>query len=87
MARGMLKGDPLLEQIAMRHGAGVEQVALAFEMHKGLIAIPTSGRPDHIRSNFAATKLSLSSEEMVAIEAIDRGNRVIDPEWGPIWDQ
>jgi 2,5-diketo-D-gluconate reductase B len=87
IARGMLVGDPVLEPIAVRHNASVEQVALAFEMQKGLIAIPTSGRADRIRSNFAAANLTLSSDEMAAIEAIDRGKRVIDPAWGPKWDQ
>jgi len=87
IARGALAGDPVIEPIAAHHSATVEQVALAFEMQKGLIAIPTSSRPERIRSNFEATRLTLSANEMAAIETIDRGHRVIDPGWGPVWDR
>lgn len=87
IARGTLAGDPVLEPIATRHQATVEQVALAFEMQKGLIAIPTSGKAERIRSNFKATALVLSTDEMAAIETIDRKQRVIAPAWGPKWDE
>jgi 2,5-diketo-D-gluconate reductase B len=86
IARGTLAGDPVLTPIATRHEATVEQVALAFEMQKGLIAIPTSGKAERIRSNFQSTRLTLSVEEIAAIETIDRKQRVIAPEWGPAWD-
>ena len=44
IARGRLAGDPVLEPIARRHDASVEQVALAFEMQQGLIVIPPPAR-------------------------------------------
>jgi 2,5-diketo-D-gluconate reductase B len=86
IARGTLRGDPALERIAAIHEATVEQVALAFEFATGLIAIPTSGRAERIKSNFAATRLTLTPAEIAEIETIDRGIRAIDPEWGPKWD-
>ena len=86
IARGALRGDPVLEAIAARHDASVEQIALAFEFAKGYCAIPTSGKPERIRSNFQASKLTLSVEEVAAIETVDRNLRVINPDWGPKWD-
>jgi 2,5-diketo-D-gluconate reductase B len=86
IARGRLAGDPVLERIARRHDAAVEQVALAFAMQQGHVVIPTSGRPERIRSNYAAVHLQLHPEEMAEIETLDRGERVIDPSWGPAWD-
>lgn len=86
IARGILGGVPVMAEIAARHGATPEQVALAFEFAKGYIAIPTSGRADRIRSNYLATQLRLSDAEIAAIETLDRGQRVIDPAWGPDWD-
>jgi 2,5-diketo-D-gluconate reductase B len=59
---------------------------LAFEFAKGYIAIPTSGKAERIRSNFEATKLMLTEDEIRTIEGVDRGQRVIDPDWGPDWD-
>lgn len=86
IARGTLGEVAVLADIAARHDATVEQVALAFEFAKGYIAIPTSSRADRIRSNFLATRLMLSAAEIVAIEGVDRGLRIIDPAWGPQWD-
>lgn len=86
IAHGTLDGDPVLERIARRLGATVAQVALAFELHKGYAAIPTSGRPERIRENFAAQEVRLSAEDMRLIETTDRGARRIDPVWSPAWD-
>ncbi|KKB79237.1 aldo/keto reductase [Devosia soli] len=86
IARGILGEVPEIAEIAARHGATPEQVALAFEFTKGYIAIPTSGKAERIRSNFKATRLTLSDEDIRTIESVDRAQRVIDPDWGPEWD-
>ena len=86
IARGILGDVPVIAEVAARHAATPEQVALAFEFAKGYIAIPTSSRADRIRSNYLATELVLSDADIAAIEAVDRGQRVIDPAWGPDWD-
>jgi len=86
IARGVLGDVPEIAEIAAAHGSTPEQVALAFEFAKGYIAIPTSSRPDRIRSNYQATTLTLSAADIAAIESVDRGQRVIDPPWGPEWD-
>jgi 2,5-diketo-D-gluconate reductase B len=86
IARGILGDVPEIAEIARRLDATPEQVALAFELAKGYIAIPTSSKAERIRSNFEATRLTLSAEDMRVIETVDRGQRVIDPDWGPDWD-
>jgi 2,5-diketo-D-gluconate reductase B len=86
IAKGRLRGDPVLEAIASECGASVEQVAIAFELAKGYASIPTSGRPDRIRSNYAAKDLVLTAEQVARIELIDRHERSVDPDWGPEWD-
>lgn len=86
IARGILGEVPVIAEIAARHEATPEQVALAFEFAKGYIAIPTSSKADRIRSNYQATKLTLTEADIKAIETVDRGQRVIDPAWGPDWD-
>ncbi len=72
--------------IARRHGASVEQVALAFELAKGYAAIPTSGKADRIRANLRGLELRLSDDDLTRIEALDRNERSIAPDWGPAWD-
>lgn len=86
IAQGRVSGHPVLAPIARHHNATEEQIAIAYELGKGYAAIPTSGRPERIRSNFAATALRLTQEEVAAIDDIPPGPRTIDPDWGPAWD-
>lgn len=86
ISKGRLASDPVLKDIAARHGATVEQVALAWEMAKGYCAIPTSGNAGRIRTNYGALEVELTPEDVTAIEALDRKQRHIDPDWGPEWD-
>lgn len=86
IAHGTLGDDPVLQRIAKTHGASVAQIALAFELAKGHAVIPTSGKPERIRENFASQTISLSPAELAEIETIDQGRRRINPDWGPDWD-
>ncbi len=86
IARGMLSNEPVLLSIGEKYGATPEQIAIAFELAKGYAAIPTSGQPERIRSNFKASSIMLTPDEVARIETIDRNHRVVDPDWGPKWD-
>jgi 2,5-diketo-D-gluconate reductase B len=86
IAHGRLSEDAVLAEIAAGHGASVEQVAIAFELAKGYAAIPTSGKVERIRANFAALKVNLGADEIARIETLDRNQRAIAPDWGPDWD-
>lgn len=86
IAHGRLGEDPVLVEMAESHSATPEQLALAFELAKGYAAIPTSGKAERIRSNFAAQQLKLTPEDIALIENRDRNLRAIAPDWGPDWD-
>lgn len=86
IAHGRLGEDSVLVDMANRYSATPEQLALAFELAKGYAAIPTSGKVERIRSNFASLQLSLTPEDMALIETRDRNLRAIAPDWGPDWD-
>jgi 2,5-diketo-D-gluconate reductase B len=87
LARGRCSGDPVIEQIATRHGATPHQIALAYSLNQGLIVIPTSSRHERIRENFEAKDIVLSADELAAIAGRDKAERQINPAWGPAWDQ
>lgn len=70
-----LLGDPVISQIAAAHGVSSAQVILRWNLQKGVIVIPGSGNPDHIRENTELYDFSLSEEEMAAINALDRGEK------------
>lgn len=86
IAQGRVSGHAVLAPIARRHDATEEQIAIAYELAKGYAAIPTSGQAGRIRSNFAATTLRLTPQELAAIDGIVPGARSINPDWGPAWD-
>jgi 2,5-diketo-D-gluconate reductase B len=86
LARGACADDPTMEAIAKAHGATPHQVALAFSLAQGHVVIPTSGKPERVRENFAAASVDLSAAEVAAIEKLDRNGRQINPVWSPKWD-
>ena len=86
IAHGRLGDDAVLVDLAERYDSSPEQLALAFELAKGYAAIPTSGKPERIVSNFSAQRLQLSPEDIALIETRDRNLRAIAPDWGPDWD-
>jgi diketogulonate reductase-like aldo/keto reductase len=61
-------GGRLLAEIASRHDATAEQVALAFLIRDpGVFAIPKAARTEHVLANAGAADLALSREELDAI--------------------
>jgi 2,5-diketo-D-gluconate reductase B len=87
LARGLVMQDPVLQKIARQHGATVAQVALAWAMQLGYAVIPASSRRVNLQSNLEALRLRLTDADMVEIAALDRGERLINPEeLAPEWD-
>jgi 2,5-diketo-D-gluconate reductase B len=86
LARGAVVGDTVLEEIGRTHGASGEQIALAFLMAKGLIVIPSSAKKDRIASNFDARKIKLRAAEVKRIEGLEKGMRLVNGDWCPVWD-
>ncbi|PPS63909.1 aldo/keto reductase [Pseudomonas sp. BRM28] len=66
---GRLLKNATLNQIAERHGATAAQVALAWVTREdGVIAIPKAVDKRHVQLNAAAASLTLSSEDLRAID-------------------
>jgi 2,5-diketo-D-gluconate reductase B len=86
IARGKLAGDPVLEPLAKSKNCSVEQLALAYNMARGLSVIPASANPDRLKTNFAAQALELTEADMAIIGGVERGTRYIDFDWAPQWD-
>lgn len=84
---GKVLHDPLIQQIAQRHGATPAQVALAWAMQLGYAVIPSSTRRENLASNLKAADLRLSEPDMADIAGLDRGERLVDPaSLAPAWD-
>ncbi|MEZ5668942.1 MAG: aldo/keto reductase [Alphaproteobacteria bacterium] len=86
LVKGQAEREPALAPIAARHGVAPAAVALAFLMAEGHAVIPASANAAHLRANFAATAVRLSPDEIDTIRGLDRGDRRINPEKSPAWD-
>jgi 2,5-diketo-D-gluconate reductase A len=79
LGRGRLFEDPVLGDIAARHGKSPAQVMIRWQLQEGLVAIPKSADPARIASNFDVFDFSLGAEDMARIDALD------DPESGKMF--
>ena len=70
LAQGRLGRNRALENVARRHACSPERVALAWTIRReGVVAIPMSSNPDHVRDNAAAATLRLTEEDLAGLDA------------------
>jgi len=87
LAKGAVTSEPVIVQIASRHGASPAQVALRWLIQQpGVAAVPKTATPARLQENIGALELELSADEVAAIHALARGGRLVDPAFGPRWD-
>ena len=67
--------DETITAIAGAHGVSAAQVILRWDLQRGVVVIPGSSNPDHIRENLDLFGFELTSEEMERIAALDRGEK------------
>lgn len=72
---GELLGDSVISEIAKAHGVSSAQVILRWNLQKGVVVIPGSSNPDHIKENTELYHFSLTEDEMARINALDRGEK------------
>ncbi len=67
--------EPLLNEIAARHGRSPAQVILRWDIQHGIIPLPKSVTPDRIEENFGVFDFGLADAEMLALNGLDRNHR------------
>lgn len=87
LAYGKVLSDPAVLSIAARIGATPAQVALAWSMAKGYAVIPSSTKRENLAANLGALALRLSAEDIAAIDGLERGERLVSPDFAPAWDR
>ena len=70
-----LLGDSVISEIVEVHGVSSAQVILRWNLQKGVVVIPGSSNPDHIKENTELYHFELTEEEMNCINALDRGEK------------
>jgi 2,5-diketo-D-gluconate reductase B len=86
LAYGKVMQDPVMLDIAARHGATPAQVALAWLLQQGHAVIPSSTKSANLQSNLKALSLRLTEDDIARIRALDSNMRIANPDFAPDWD-
>jgi len=70
-----LLNDETISKIAKRHNVSSAQVILRWNLQKGVVVIPGSSNPEHIRENTDIYNFELTAEEMNEINSLDRNEK------------
>lgn len=70
-----LLGDETISAIARAHGVTSAQVILRWNLQRGIVVIPGSSDPEHIRENLDLFGFELTDQEMERIRELDRGEK------------
>lgn len=70
-----LLGDKVISQIAKAHGKSSAQVILRWNLQKGVVVIPGSSNPEHIKENMELYDFGLTEDEMEQINALNRDEK------------
>lgn len=77
--------NPILTEIGDKYGKTAAQVALRWNIQRGVVVIPKSVHEDRMKQNFEVFDFSLTPEDMDKIKTMDIGHSEIvnhfDPQW------
>jgi 2,5-diketo-D-gluconate reductase A len=71
--------NPVLTEIAERHGKTAAQIIIRWHLDCGLVVIPKSVRPERLRENIDVFDFSLSDQDLAAIAQLDSADGRIGP--------
>jgi 2,5-diketo-D-gluconate reductase A len=67
--------QPVVAELAARHGRTPAQIVLRWHLELGLVVIPKSASPERIRQNIQVFDFSLAPQEVAALCALDQGEQ------------
>lgn len=77
--------NPILTEIGKKYGKTAAQVALRWNIQRGVVVIPKTVHEDRMKQNIDVFDFTLSQEDMEQIKAMDIGKSEIvnhfDPQW------
>lgn len=76
LMQGQLLDQPVLKQIAAKHGKSVAQVIIRWDLQRGIITIPKSTKEHRIIENVDVFDFQLTEEDMKLINALNQDQRV-----------
>ena len=70
-----LLDNTTITAIAAAHNVSSAQVILRWDLQRGIVVIPGSGNPEHIKENLNLFEFELTDDEMEQIASLDRGEK------------
>jgi 2,5-diketo-D-gluconate reductase A len=71
LGQGRLLNDPVIANIARKHGKTPAQVIICWHVDNDLIVIPKSVTPSRIRENFEVFDFQLDADDLSTVAALD----------------
>ena len=76
-SRNEMFQEPTVLSLAEKYSKTPAQVLLRFLTQKGIIVIPRSTQPEHIKENFNLFDFTLTADEMAQLSALDKKEPLI----------
>ena len=76
-SRNEMFSEPAVLALAEKYGKTPAQVLLRFLTQKGIVVIPRSTKPEHIKENFALLDFTLTADEMARLSVLDKKEPLI----------
>ncbi|CAM2915325.1 aldo/keto reductase [Paenibacillus sediminis] len=76
LMQGQLLDNPVLKEIADKHGKSVAQVILRWDLQHGVVTIPKSTKEHRIIENASVFDFELTNEEVARIDELNQNHRV-----------
>lgn len=86
IARAERTDNPVLQRLAEKYDKSPVQVILRWHLEHGLVPIPRSTNPNHIKANTDIFDFSLTASEVSEMDALDDNYRIVDAKKGA-WNQ
>lgn len=67
-----LMKEPVIMDIAHKHGKSLLQIILRWDLQNGVVVIPGASNPDHQKENISVFDFELTPDEMSRIDALER---------------
>lgn len=77
--------DPILTEIGKKYQKTAAQVALRWNIQRGVVVIPKTIHEDRMKQNFEVFDFTLSEEDMNKIKTMDIGHSEIVNHYDPQW--
>ena len=76
LMQGKIFEVELLQQLAEKYGKSIAQIALRWNLQKGVVTIPKSVKKERIVANANIFNYEIAQEDMDAIDGLDQSQRV-----------